>query len=797
MNAKTQNMAGYGGYGGNEEFGEYSMNNFPEYSQTNAFLHTKYHNMNQTEVPQMKFSKRQGNLNLKILKNLDLNYIIKTNNMKPLEDKSHELIFSEIKDEDYNDQNTPKLLRTFQYVLEYLSEKQSKLVETNEKLDLEYNQLINQSFRLEKILKENKKTISENSEERKEKEMILITYESIVNFNCNPEGNINLITKNINKTYEHGSATKNYEIYGEGKFYCHICNGKYFNTENRLESHMKRRHQAQMKKDLKRERDKLREEQIKEEYNKKIEDTKNYFQTMIQQKNEIFAKAKYDDEINMMKRQQKEGMEQLFEFSKKNNEEIKKMLQDFNENQEENNLKMINMANDKYNNEREKYEPQKIVIENATDINKLTNSISNLTNLLKQQNNKESDNIERENKILKDKIEILENQSKFLNNRDTLSYKYESRNITKNINYNIQNDDNNNNNNININNNSPKRNNNIPDNNNQININNKLSEINQNYNISNNIPNNKSNINQSYNDINNNNNENKISDNNIQNQNINNNYDSINIIFGQNQSQNEETIIQRQKRRDNDNQGQNNQNVNEINKILSDTMKNNNNDKYDDGENKKINTAENFNKNPIQLYQEQSPNKNENENENNNKFNKTAPNRFKKRIYVPKKGLLANSTIKELDMFYANFMNREQPILEDKNPNPNDYLQELIPEEKRKEEEQIKEDTQNFVENKTKKKYLMNFDDFDKKNKEELFEIISKTMNNINELNAKNDVRQLYFETAQKAIDLKLFEEDAKMMKNAYDNKGELKRSRSSSKAKIVIQNAENEKFDI
>ena len=34
-------------------------------------------------------------------------------------------------------------------------------------------------------------------------------------------------------------------------------------------------------------------------------------------------------------------------------------------------------------------------------------------------------------------------------------------------------------------------------------------------------------------------------------------------------------------------------------------------------------------------------------------------------------------------------------------------------------------------------------------------------------------------------------------MKNAYDNKGELKRSRSSSKARIVIQNAENEKFDV
>ena len=80
--------------------------------------------------------------------------------------------------------------------------------------------------------------------------------------------------------------------------------------------------------------------------------------------------------------------------------------------------------------------------------------------------------------------------------------------------------------------------------------------------------------------------------------------------------------------------------------------------------------------------------------------------------------------------------------------------------------------------------------------KKDLLEIIGKTMENINEINSKDEVRKLYFETAQKAIDLKLIEEDFKMMKNAYDNKGELKRSRSSSRAKIVIQQAENEKFD-
>ena len=162
----------------------------------------------------------------------------------------------------------------------------------------------------------------------------------------------------------------------------------------------------------------------------------------------------------------------------------------------------------------------------------------------------------------------------------------------------------------------------------------------------------------------------------------------------------------------------------------------------------------------------------------------------------PKNNLLVSSTIKELDTFYANFMNREQPIIIKNKPKPEEYLEEIIPEDKRKDEEQKNEDRKKCVENKIKRQYLMNFDDFDKKDKNELFEIIGKTIENINENNSKYQVRQLYFETAQKAIDLKLLEEDVKMMKTAYDKKGELKRSRSSSRARIVIQQTENEKYD-
>ena len=138
-------------------------------------------------------------------------------------------------------------------------------------------------------------------------------------------------------------------------------------------------------------------------------------------------------------------------------------------------------------------------------------------------------------------------------------------------------------------------------------------------------------------------------------------------------------------------------------------------------------------------------------------------------------------------------MNREQPIIEENKPKTKAYLEEIIPENKRKDEKQKNE---KCVEDKIKKQYFMNLDDFDKKGKNELFDIIEKTMENINEINSNDKVKQLYYETAQKAIDLKLLEEDVKMMKTAYDKKGELKRSRSSSRAKFVIQQAENEKYD-
>ena len=749
MFASSQNMTSYGGSPG------YLTNNFPnDYSQTNALLHTKYHNMNQTEVPQMKFSNRQGNLNLKLIQNLDLNYIIKSNNIIPLEKISNHLIFSKIKDEDYEDQNTPKLLKTFQYVLEYLNEKQTKLVNTNEKLNVEYNQLINQSYEIEEKLKINKNIITKNSVEKKEKEMILITYESIVNFNCNPTDNINVITKTINKNYNRTSEKSMGGTYQEGKFYCHICNGKFFNTESKLESHMKRRHLAQIKKNARKERERKRDEEILEEYDKKLEETKNYLQTKIEQKNEMFSKEKFEDELNMMKKENEQKMNLLIDYTKNFPEQMKNIFQTYmNQQEEQNNKNLMFLANTVSNSERGKNETQKIIIENpsSNNINALTNSIENLAEIIKQQKDKENDFTQNQNKILKDRLHILENQSKILNdgqNRES-PYQYEYMDNKKNI----------------IINNDTK---NINNNQNNVNLTN--------------LPTTYLNPNQ----FEQNNNINSTQKESINNQIV------LNSISNKEDTIKNEISFQRKKMVESDDE---NQSKNDNNNIQSNNFQTNNNNYYSNQNQNNYqlsNSAENFNNknNLVNIYKEVSPKK------DNNNFNNTAPNSLKIRKFrpiQPKNNLLVSSTIKELDRFYANFMNREQPIIEENKPETKAYLEEIIPENKRKDEKQKNE---KCVEDKIKKQYFMNLDDFDKKGKNELFDIIGKTMENINEINSNDKVKQLYYETAQKAIDLKLLEEDVKMMKTAYDKKGELKRSRSSSRAKFVIQQAENEKYD-
>ena len=346
------------------------MDYMNEYNKT-GMLHLKYKTMNDIEVPQMNFAKRQDKLDKNIINNFDLNDIIKTNNIKSLENISGYLIYQEIKEEDFEDPNLPKLLKTFQYALEYLNAKQNKLVKTNEKLHLEYEQLINQSYEIEKKLKINKKNITKNKNIKKEHELLLLTYESLINFNCNPTENTNIIMKNIKSNFDTNEYDKNFyeknnlEKYQKNaRFYCHICNGKYFNTEIGLENHMKRRHLAQIRQNSQKEKEEMKIEEIQDLYDKKLEETKNYFQKMLVQKNELLSKANLEEEISMMKKENDEKFKLMIENNKNITEEVGNMLKEYKIQQNEYNKNLINIANAaKENNENNKI-PTKIKIEN-------------------------------------------------------------------------------------------------------------------------------------------------------------------------------------------------------------------------------------------------------------------------------------------------------------------------------------------------------------------------------------------------------------------------------------------------
>ena len=718
----------------------YSEENSKDIEQICDSLHSKYHNMNNIEVPHMKFEKRQGKLDLKLVRKLNLQRIIESNNITPLENISRNLIFSEITDSDFNDKTKAHLFSQFQYAVEYLNEKISRLEMINKKLDTEYNLLINNSYKLEEQLKKNKIEIEKNASEKKEREYNLITYQSIVEFHCNPGENINKITKNINIDYDNyiGINNTGYEGRMQSKFFCHICNGKFFNTESRLESHMKRRHLAQLKSNLQKQREEQKEAEFQEKCEQKLEDTKKYLETLIQQRNEILNKGKYEDEINMIKRENEEKMKYMTEHTKKMSDNLYNIAQQFRSNQEENNKNILALANASSNRKGENNEPQKIIIENAcsNEINNLANSIQNLGEIFK---NKEKNLAYEEENINKFKMKTFD-----ISTNKNINYKdYQNENINQYQNSNT--------------------NNNIIDNESSNNFH-KNPNIKQNQNTSeNNILNQQNNINQKI--INDNN----ISLKNSQNQIYNNNPQD----HGTKNNESTNTPIIREKKNENEKMN------NEILPCPNDQIKMNN-DQF-------INKGENCDSKLIKIHQGESP-------KIINIFNKTAPNNFKKRKFIPIEpiNLASSGSLKDIDIFYAKYMNRDQPLFDEEKPELKNYLKNLIPEEKRKKENEINENVENFIKERAKKINL-EFDDFENKRKSEILDIIDKTMQNINEINSKNQVREMYYDTIQKAIDIKLLEENEKMKKTAYNNKGELKRSRSSSKAKIAIENAEKE----
>ena len=331
-----------------------------------------YPKKDQNIPPQnIQFANREGNIRINEIANLDLNNVIKTNNIMPLEQFAENLIYADINPDDYEDKNLVKLIKAFQYGLEYLYKKQNDLDKQNEKLANEYNELINESYDIERRLKENKQKISKYNSEKKERLMLINTYSSIINYHCNPIEEENIVIKQIEKIKKENSGAR---------YYCHICSGKPFSSEEKLESHMKRRHNAQARYNI----NNPMEESF-ENYERKINEMKEYFENLMKNKeNEKIKQNDYKDDLEKLKEENNKKFKNMEDELRNTLDNFKKFLQ--NSQQQQIQIK-----------------EQPPIIQNSQidQFSSLKQSIENLGDLIKQQNDKKLKEMEKQIEDLK------------------------------------------------------------------------------------------------------------------------------------------------------------------------------------------------------------------------------------------------------------------------------------------------------------------------------------------------------------------------------------------------------------
>jgi len=129
------------------------------------------------------FKERYGKLNWKDVVKIDIDLLIRNNDITPIEDYIENLVFSNIEDNDMQvipESFILKLLRTYQYIIEYLMFTQQKVENDNKSIEIQYNTMITDAANKEAKMKENKLRINALKKENKQKEVVLSTYKFLL-----------------------------------------------------------------------------------------------------------------------------------------------------------------------------------------------------------------------------------------------------------------------------------------------------------------------------------------------------------------------------------------------------------------------------------------------------------------------------------------------------------------------------------------------------------------------------------------------------------------------------------------
>ena len=377
----------------NTNYNNYNNNNYYDPNNFNQNRNSaQYSNNNNYFVPMEKNQR----IKWKNVLRLDLNFIQQTNDLSMLEAYLENLIYSNINEDEISsvpEGNVAKLIKIYQFTIEYLLNSQTKLENQVNFLQEENSRNSNKIEMKDSKINEDKDTINRLKKQVERDRIVLLTYQNaIANLKRGRKTNINISLNESQNILNEKNEEKDY--------YCKFCTGKKFYTKSELERHLRKAHlidQIPIK----------NEESKNNDFEKKLDEMKNQFQNYVQQFQTNSMMKYIENQRKMDEEQHEKQMEKLEKSFKDTLIDLKDFyIQNMNKNPQSTNL----------------FIPQPQIIEKSEKIEKVEKKENNeLTNELQKQlalMNQILENLRKENEMrlknlqdnFQEEIEKLKNE---------------------------------------------------------------------------------------------------------------------------------------------------------------------------------------------------------------------------------------------------------------------------------------------------------------------------------------------------------------------------------------------------
>ena len=298
----------------------------------------KYLKEYKLEDPNIKFSDKDCEINLKLIQKLDTKTLFDKNNNIFFQKIVDNLITAKFYKSDYDEDYKYYLFKSLQNSLDYLISKKKRITKINCDLTLSLNNIKKKTKDLEIKLESNKKLIEEKTEIKNKSKLnyeeIKKKYEEMTNKNQKIEINSKKIieNKNIldiesNNIKVNTTQSKQSEQEINEKLICDICKDKYFLSQENLENHLIKRHPFII---LQKPQEK-KENKLKMIYDKKLESLNNYIQNTF---NNYKNGEKNNEPINELLKRMEDNkifLDNMIENQQKSFEETKLLINNLSE----------------------------------------------------------------------------------------------------------------------------------------------------------------------------------------------------------------------------------------------------------------------------------------------------------------------------------------------------------------------------------------------------------------------------------------------------------------------------------